>query len=229
MRISRSELKRYGDTVAGLGEQAKAYVTTAIRVFLESEPDASPERVREFAIATIKAAVMKYGDASAREAANIYDEIMQREGIDVDSAQIYAGLSDNAVEGTVRRQVGKLLGDDPDVDGFMEQLGKFAFDLTQQAARETVARNVERDHSTRRGKRVRFARVPQRTDPCPYCAMLASRGFAYASADSASAASHHNCTCLIVPGVPGATDVAGYDPQSWYDYWRNQDAPEGRP
>lgn len=64
-----------------------------------------------------------------------------------------------------------------------------------------------------------FARVPTGAETCTYCLMLASRGFAYHSADSAGHADHRGCNCMIVPGRHGDT-VEGVDTSALYDCWR---------
>ena len=100
-------------------------------------------------------------------------------------------------------------------------MAEFAKDEVRRAAVSTVEDNVERARRTRAGVGVRFARVPTKVVPCPWCAMLASRGFAYGSAQAASAGSHHHCRCTVVPGVAGRTAVAGYDPAHYEDVWRH--------
>ena len=58
----------------------------------------------------------------------------------------------------------------------------------------------------------RYARVPQ-GKTCAFCSMLASRGFVYASEDTAGKwhQYHHDCDCKIVPSW-GETRIDGYDP-----------------
>ena len=55
----------------------------------------------------------------------------------------------------------------------------------------------------------RFARVPAGRETCGMCIMLASRGFVYRSAETASHL-HPNCDCRVVQGYDGMT-VEGYD------------------
>ena len=68
--------------------------------------------------------------------------------------------------------------------------------------------------------RVRFARVPTGATTCPYCLMLASRGFVYHSELKALNANHRYCDCRIVEGFDGM-QVEGYDPDLYYDMWKN--------
>lgn len=57
--------------------------------------------------------------------------------------------------------------------------------------------------------------------------MLASRGFVYASRKAAGENEHYhpNCRCQVIPSF-GKTEVEGYDPDAYYDMWKN---PEKHP
>ncbi|MBR1745702.1 MAG: hypothetical protein IJ734_07000 [Fibrobacter sp.] len=57
---------------------------------------------------------------------------------------------------------------------------------------------------------------------CPFCLMLASRGFVYLSEESAGDFDrfHRHCDCRIVPGTAD-TKVDGYDPAELYDRWKH--------
>ena len=80
--------------------------------------------------------------------------------------------------------------------------------------RRTVRRNVARD--SRNG--ARYARVPSGAKTCAWCAMLASRGFVYATEDTAG--KHHkyhtDCDCMIVPSWSKTPKLDGYDPDGLY-------------
>lgn len=67
---------------------------------------------------------------------------------------------------------------------------------------------------------IAYARVPTGAETCTYCMMLASRGFAYHSEESAGHADHRGCNCLIVAGLKGQTMVEGVDPDEQYRTWK---------
>jgi hypothetical protein len=72
---------------------------------------------------------------------------------------------------------------------------------------------------------MRYARIPTGPDTCPWCLMLASRGFVYYTEHDAMAGCHQHCDCVAVPGRGGysfndATQVEGYDPDEYYALWR---------
>lgn len=141
----------------------------------------------------------------------------------VGAAQVYGGVREGAVEGYVRRVAGGIDGTQESLDTFADLVGQLAEQETRRAASTTVEENVERAAKTRAGRKVRYARVPTSFVPCEWCAMLASRGFVYRSTESAEAASHHHCTCTIVPGVKGSTEVAGYDTAHYKDVWKHRE------
>lgn len=163
------------------------------------------------------------GDAASALACQLFDSVMEAEGVGVPTATVYDGPRAGAVEGTVRRVVGDVDGTDESLSDFVNRVAQLVERETRIAASSTMEGNVERAARTKAGRRVRFARVPTRSVPCPWCAMLASRGFVYWSSESAEAGSHHHCTCTIVPGVKDSTRVAGYDTEHYRDVWLNRE------
>lgn len=65
---------------------------------------------------------------------------------------------------------------------------------------------------------VRWARVPSGSKTCPFCFMVASRGFVYKSKASAGGLSqwHKGCMCAVVPDFDVSTTVQGYDPDAMH-------------
>lgn len=195
----------------------------ALEGWLSANPSASVAEIRAAAIELTDAVLSSYGDAASSLACDLFDSIMELEGVGVPAAQVYDGVREGAVEGTVRRVVGDVDGTQDSLDTFSQAVGKFVEQETRRAASATVEKNVERASKTKAGRNVRYARVPTRAVPCEWCAMLASRGFVYKSAGTAEAGSHHRCTCTIVPGVKGVTQVAGYDPKHYADVWQHRE------
>lgn len=83
-------------------------------------------------------------------------------------------------------------------------------------------------------KKPRFARIPRRSrsyaNGCPFCQMLASRGFVYLSELSAGATNpdhyHDDCRCQVVPSWERSPRVEGYDRHDYdagYQRWLEQD------
>lgn len=91
---------------------------------------------------------------------------------------------------------------------------------TKRAAGNTLFANGRIDP-----RRPRFARIPRgsRSYPrgCPFCQMLASRGFVYLSEYSAGGTDpnhyHDDCRCAIVPSWSKDPIVEGYDKHDYDD------------
>lgn len=98
---------------------------------------------------------------------------------------------------------------------------------TKRAAGRTMLANGRSDPS-----RPRFARIPRGSksypNGCPFCQMLASRGFVYLSERSAGEYDHYHddCRCAVVPSWSKNPIVEGYDRRDYiggYQEWLDQD------
>ncbi len=84
---------------------------------------------------------------------------------------------------------------------------------TKIAANENIVINAQRD-----SRKPRYARVPDGSETCDFCLMLASRGFVYRN-DVAASHAHSGCDCRVVPSWR-AYEVEGYDPVAIYGRWQ---------
>lgn len=110
-------------------------------------------------------------------------------------------------------------------DRIRRQLGSMARSQVRRMANQTMLANAGRDHA-------RFARVPSGGRTCAFCAMLASRGFVYHTAETAGSMNryHEDCRCEIVPGFDDDTTIDGYDPDAMYEaYSRARDTAGDNP
>ena len=212
--ISRSALAAYRQALDKVCSGAGSATMKARDQWFSANPGASVAEIREAAIELTSGVLSAYGDAASSLACELFDSVMEAEGVAVPAAQVYDGFREGAVEGTLRRVVGDIDGTPESLYAFKQSVGQLAENETRRAASSTVEKNVERASKTKAGSKVRYARVPTKGVPCELCAMLASRGFVYSSAQRAEGASHHHCTCTIVPGIQGRTKVAGYDPDA---------------
>ncbi|MBF9694105.1 hypothetical protein [Bifidobacterium dentium] len=89
---------------------------------------------------------------------------------------------------------------------------QFIADMMNRSVRLTTQNNRDAD-PTHPG----WARVPRGSDPCSFCVMLASRGFAYTSEESADfGSSFHNGKCRCVPVCSWGKDrIFGYDQEKY--------------
>lgn len=217
MRLSRRALDAYNAAVKQCGDGAERASLRALSVWLEANPDAEISEVREFCKTLLHTVGTSYGQ-SAGDAAYALRSLVA-DGLDIELPDVdYAYEPDpEYVDKTARYQVEKLKAGDP--DGFGKAISDAARYFAERGANDTMTNLGEHD-AKKLGKRVLFARVPTGATTCPYCLMLASRGFVYSSELNALNANHRNCDCRIVEGFPGMT-VEGYDPDAYYDMWKH--------
>lgn len=205
MQITQAELTRYRLQLAQQQADAKSYVIAR----LESEPgirEMPVADVRDKTIGIIHDCLGVFGDQAQALSAELFDEISEAEGLGADPAQIFDGLiDDDKMEEKVRYYVRAIAGDEPDWEGYEGTSADLASYYVHRSAMQNMARNCSRND-------VRYARVPTGRETCSWCYMLASRDFDYRSEQSAGAASHDGCDCIVVPGVKGVTKISGYDP-----------------
>lgn len=213
-KVTRRAMEAYARALAAASETSGSEVAASVRRVMDALPGADVATVREAAVQAVANSVKRYGNAASALAAELFDEVMEAEGIEAPRAEAWDGPDADAISQGVRYQAGKLASGD--ADGFLDGVSELASYHTRRAASSTVARNV-----SRAGRGVRYARVPTRANPCPYCLMLASRGFVYRNEQTAGAGSHRHCTCVLVPGINGKTNVAGYDPDELFRRWRD--------
>ena len=219
MRIPRSYVENYSKALNVVSDKARAALVDALS---KIDYSADVADVRNAVIAIMQPACGASSTMAARLAADFYDGLRARFGIDdgfvaeVDSQRV-----PEATEGAVRAFAQDLVDDKP-----TEQfIGKCADRIdyeTRKAANECIAYNAKNDP-----KKPRWARIPTGAETCQFCIMLASRGFVYHSEETASHA-HAHCDCRIVPSWDKSPAAQGYDPDRYYDMWKHPEKYAGQ-
>lgn len=143
-------------------------------------------RQRDVMLDLLPALCRKYGDIGSVAATQWYDELWRR-WFDGDfEAQAVNGFDDEAMRGVIRANTG-LLFDKPDSttadpDQFLRWANKFLDRNVKEPGRLTIQANTQRDPH-----KPGYARVPSGERTCPFCLMLAGRGYIYANEDAAGA------------------------------------------
>ncbi len=215
--LPREAIDAYTARLRSLSDAARRMVAEALyRVEYEDVAD-----LRDKAIEAMEAVCGASSEMAAALAAEFYDEVRELAlgealGADADPAR-----DPGRTEGAVRAIVQDVVDGKP-WEGFVAKLADRASYEVMRAAGECVRANAARDPSSER-----WARVPSGSETCRFCLMLASRGFAYSSAEAAGSDGHYhpNCDCRIVPGFDGM-EVEGYDPDELYRQWLDSDHPE---
>ena len=211
MQIPRSYIDNYSKALNQISYRARDSLSNAL---MQLDYDMPITDIRNAVIAVMETACGASTELSARLAAEFYDGMRAYSGI-VDE---YKAIPDSkripeATSGAVRAFVQDLVDGKP-VEKFVHLCVDRIDYETRKAANECVAANARRDP-----KKPRWARIPTGAETCQFCIMLASRGFVYHSDETASHA-HANCDCRIVPSWDKSTTVQGYDPDKYYDQWR---------
>ena len=213
MRIPRSYIENYSKALNVVSERARAQLVDALSRIDYSADVAS---IRQAVIAIMQPACGASSTMAARLAADFYDGLRARFGIDDGfRAEVDSQRVPEATEGAVRAFADKLDDSIPNVSAF-QQLCVDRIDYeTRLAANKCIEFNAKNDP-----KKPRWARIPTGAETCQFCIMLASRGFVYHSEETASHA-HAHCDCRVVPSWDKTPTAQGYDPELCYDMWKH--------
>lgn len=221
MALSRKRLNGYDKLLREQEGLAAEYTRKRLNMWMSQNPKATVAEVRDFAIQAVDEAVMAYGDAASTIAADLYDLLADQAGRNLRRAGIDTGDFKPYIEEEAHYQARHLVDGAP--TEFVKRMARAASDQVARRANRTMRRNAARDG-------IRYARVPMGGETCTFCAMLASRGYAYLSRASAGGEGDHyhpNCRCKVVPETAG--DVEGYDPDEWADIWNAMEEVDNDP
>lgn len=218
--IPRAYVDGYADSLEKLSAEMKQKLMEELERIDWTAPVAE---VREALIPIMQSYCGASADVAASLASEFYDgmsEIMT--GVNP-GAVLAPDYSDAAIDQFVRASVQPLVDEGAAArDVVISKLTSRVGYEVKHAAGNTVYRNGVRDK-----RRVRFARVPRGSKSyphgCPFCQMLASRGFVYHTAATAGEFNHYHadCQCMVVPGFGENPHVEGYDPKEYLDRWQN--------
>ena len=212
MVISKADIDNYRDTLRGIASDASSVVSDELRY----TNGLKVWQARNAAADAISEAVGTHGDRAQALAGQLFDEVCAGEGINA-TADLFDGLIDfDKMESEIYFFARNLV--EGNRDGFVQQCSELAGFYMMRSAYENTMRNCHQHN-------MRYARIPTGPDTCPWCLMLASRGFVYYTEHDAMAGCHRHCDCVAVPGRGGytfndATQVEGYDPDAYYQLWR---------
>jgi hypothetical protein len=180
-----------------------------------------PEAARDALLEFMPELVATYGQAAATVAASWYEDLRAR-----DVAGRYAAkLADSAgleqVQKSTRYQAGALFTDNPGT--MLAVLGDSVQRFVVNTSRDTIRGNAFRDKA-----KPTYARVPQ-GKTCAFCTLLASRGFVYATRESAGEFDkyHKKCDCTAVASFTDEADIPDYKPGDLYNLYQSARAASG--
>ena len=196
MRITEKTWLEYIDRLSRLNEEAGQKMAD----YIARQGMQNADRL----IAYAAALVQKYGEGTAELACQMYDAVAGASGANVPPAQpaAPADYSETA------RMVNGTLQSPPLLQGGVSRLVK-------RAGADTTLKNAIRDGAE-------WAWVPH-GDTCPFCLMLASRGWQRASRKALQGGHaehiHAHCNCEYAIRFDSRTTVAGYDPDKYLEQY----------
>lgn len=182
-----------------------------------SLPLGSPEGARDLLLEVVPLLVEQYGNVAGAASAEWFEDLRSK-AVPGTSKTVVARMDNLAeVSGSVRYAAGHLFTDNPDKT--LALLSGAVQRHVLYGSRETIRRNVGQDRS-----KPRWARVPSGSHTCAFCMVVASRGFAYHTRESAGGgfmnSYHDDCDCMIVPEWDSMeAHIEGYDPDKWYEMY----------
>lgn len=213
MTISRKSWENYITTLRDINEEAAVKLVQYLNTHdvFSGTADAitlNKEELKPF-IDYAYAIVNRYGEASASLAAEMYDLTAELEGVFLPPAE----LAPLAEYGDVAKAINGTIKTSSNYD----EIAGAATRWVRMAAADTTLHNAQRDGA-------QFAWIPS-GDTCPFCLMLASRGWQYMSKDAMKGGHaehiHSNCDCQYTIRHDSRMTVAGYDPDEYLSMYRN--------
>lgn len=162
----------------------------------------------------------KYGEASAALSAEMYDVIAELSGVIVPEAL----PAETATYSEVAKTVNGIIKNVGNEDTLAQGIGR----LVKMAGTDTVLSNAYRDRPKGKGSKKRHsgaqvAWIPV-GDTCPFCLMLASKGWQNQTQWAANSHSEHihaNCDCTYAVRFNNDLKIDGYDPEEYQKIYYN--------
>lgn len=178
--------------MAGLRVVVQKRMTAALRVVAEQYAG-DPRRFRDAAIGVMQNLTKEYGAQAGEFSAQWYNALRADEGIRGRFvARGWIGDYDEQVAATIRRAVGELFTDAPDLSGVFASITDRASKYVADMGHETVRRNAIRDPEASGWRRVAHG------ETCDFCLMLVGRGGVY-TREGVRFKSHVKCNCTAAP------------------------------
>ena len=152
----------------------------------------------------------KYGEASAALSSQMYDAVAELSGAAVPAAV----PAETATYSEVAKTVNGIIKNTENEDILVNGIGR----LVKMAGTDTMLSNAYRDRgkgSKSKHSGAQVAWIPS-GDTCPFCLMLASKGWQKQTEWGANNHSEHihvNCDCTYMVRFNNDLNVEGYDPE----------------
>lgn len=195
MTLSEKAWKKYIAKLRKVNDKAAELMEKYL-----SAHDVSTREGRKAMLDYAHALATRYGEGAAELACQMYDLMADASGVVLDPAE----PAETATYREVARAVqGEMLRTDDNA-----QIASVIGRMVKLAGADTTLKNALRDGAE-------FAWIPS-GDTCPFCIMLASRGWQRASKNAIKNGHaehiHPNCDCSYQIRFNPNTNISGYDP-----------------
>ena len=192
MKITEKTWVDYIDRLSAINQKAGEMM----RQYIDQHGTGDADALIRYAVALVN----KYGEGSAELACQMYDAIADASGVIVPAAEPAAVAN----HGEIAKMVNGARGSPS-----LMQSGVSRF--VKRACADTTMKNAARDGAE-------WAWIPH-GDSCPFCLILASRGWQKASKNSIKNGHaghiHAHCNCEYAIRFNSDTNVSGYDPEKY--------------
>lgn len=212
MAISMAYLKTLTDAVNMISGAGQNVVEATLRRLIDAGDYANPHDLVRDALEELEPLFQAVSERTASISATSYD-LLRSEALGEGMGAI--AYPDRAEEWTRKAMYAAAAQSNDDMDAFIRAVRARLDYEAKRAAGTTMFANGAADRA-----RPRFARVPTGAETCPFCIMLASRGFVYWSSETAGNLDHYHshCDCRVVPQFVGES-YEGYDPDEYLDQY----------
>lgn len=211
MEIPRALLDEYTAQLNALSEAGQQLVLSA----LQNAEWSSIAELRQIMVAVMNDVCSVLTSDAAVVASDMYDDIREMSVGKRLGRIAPSSFDEAAMAGAVRALIQSVVKTG-ETDAFGRELaGRVDYEVKRSAGEAPYSLGAKDP------AKPSFARVPSGAETCPFCIMLAGRGFEYRSEKSATYKKdgghyHPNCDCRIVAGFDGMK-VEGYDPDALYE------------
>lgn len=189
--VTVAQEREFQQAQAGIRVAVENRLTSALEALAATSTD--PQAFRNAVIGITRLVVSQYGEAAADFAADWYNSARVEAGIrDTFAAIPVVQNFDTRIDATVRRVVGTVFTDTPDLASMITGIASKASQYAVDGARNTISENAIRDPRAAGWKRVAHG------ETCDFCLMLVGRGGVY-SREGVVFKSHAGCDCGSVP------------------------------
>ena len=179
------------------------------------DADTVPTKAAVIAVGTRLA--VKHGRSSAALACVWYDQVARLSDAEVPKAVPAVVANSGRIGALVEKATPAL--EVGDVEYFAKQCGVAVANEVKRSASVTMKKNAKRDNA-------QFAWIPQGSETCAFCMVIASNGWTYARKETVENHEDHihpNCECEFAIRFDNSTNVAGYDPSYYEGKYDNAD------